>query len=133
MKNKTNNKFSRFARLYVPLFLSVMSIIAPYFTLQGLRMTQDVLIGRIIFWFLFWSIPHLIISYLIFARKPQSYNYSFILTSIVAVVVLVFIPLNYNITLLNNDNYFPLFLIGALYASSALTSYIEYKKHKIIS
>ncbi len=94
--NETKNSVKNFQmpllQYFVIVVLAFSAFLSPYLVLSQIRLTRDVLIGTIIVWAVVWTIPHLILSTLIFLQKRNGYVYSMFVSGFVVLLAFLYFP-----------------------------------------
>ena len=125
----TNSKswFTKAIPIFISLIFCILSIVIPNTILTDTKSTTDVFIGKTVVWLVVWTIPQLVIAFMVLIKRRNGYVYAMFLSGFISIMLLVVIPSQYNLKLASESITTILFLIGALYSAITMLSFYQLK------
>ncbi len=125
----TNSKswFTKAIPIFISLIFCILSIVIPNTILTDTKSTTDVFIGKTVVWLVVWTIPQLVIAFMVLIKRRNGYVYAMFLSGFISIMLLVVIPSRYDLKLASESITTILFLIGALYSAITMLSFYQLK------
>jgi len=125
----TNSKswFTKAIPIFISLIFCILSIVIPITILTDTKSTTDVFIGKTVVWLVVWTIPQLVIAFMVLIKRRNGYVYAMFLSGFISIMLLVVIPSRYDLKLASESITTILFLIGALYSAITMLSFYQLK------
>ena len=125
----TNSKswFTKAIPIFISLIFCILSIVIPNTILTDTKSTTDAFIGKTVVWLVVWTIPQLVIAFMVLIKRRNGYVYAMFLSGFISIMLLVVIPSRYDLKLASESITTILFLIGALYSAITMLSFYQLK------